>query len=69
MGGKIIGAIIETVAKYNRAINKPYQNVRHVMTKECEILVPNEFEEYIFRLDEKWKITYQNDKSITIKRN
>lgn len=64
----LITSIIETIAKYNRATVKPYQNIRHVMTKEGEILVPNETEEYIFRLDEEWKITGQSKSYLTVRR-
>lgn len=65
----IIESIVETVAKYNRAITKPYQKIRHVMTKECEIFVPNETEEYVFRLNEGWKIIGQDKSYIIIRRN
>ncbi len=65
----LITSIVETIAKYQRATKKPYQNIRHVMTKECEILVPSDKEEYVFRLDEGWKITSQNEDTIIIEMN
>ncbi len=65
----LITSIVETIAKYQRATKKPYQNIKHVMTKECEILVPSDKEEYVFRLDEGWKITSQNEDTIIIEMN
>ena len=64
----LIGSIVETVAKYQRATRKPYQNIQHVMIKECEILVPSDSEEYTFRLNEGWKITNQDKDYLIIKR-
>ena len=63
-----VGSVVETIAKYNRATTKSYQNIRHVMTEECEILVPNETEEYVFRLQEGWKIISQDKGYLTVKR-
>ncbi len=65
----LITSIVETIAKYQRATKKPYQNVRHVMLKEGELLVPSDKEEYIFRLDEGWKITSQNKDTIIMEIN
>ena len=64
----LIGSVVETVAKYNRATTKPYQKIQHVMTKEVEILVPSDYESYTFRLDEGWKITHQNKQSIILEK-
>ncbi len=69
MSQGLIDSIIETVAKYNRATIKPYQNISHVMMKEGEMLVPSDDESYTFRLNEGWKITFQNKESIIIKRD
>ncbi len=68
MSENLIGTIIENIAKYSNAKTKVYSDIRHVMTKECEILVPNETEEYVFRLNEGWKITNQDKECLTIKR-
>lgn len=64
----LIGSVVETVAKYNRATVKPYQKIKHVMTKDNEILVPSDVEEYTFRLNEGWKITSQDKIYLTIRR-
>lgn len=64
-----IGSVVETVAKYNRATVKPYQKIKHVMTKDNEILVPSDIEEYTFRLNEGWKIISQDKVYLTIRRN
>ena len=63
-----IGSFVETIAKYNRATIKPYQNIKHVMTIDNAILVPNETEEYVFRLNEEWKIISQNEYYLIVKR-
>ncbi len=65
----LIGSVVETIAKYNRATTKPYQKIQHVMTKEVEILVPSDCESYTFRLNEGWKITQQNKQLITLIKN
>ncbi len=64
----LITSIVETIAKYQRATKKPYQNIRHVMTKECEILVPSDKEEYVFRIGEGWKIATQNKYTIVMEK-
>ncbi len=69
MTGNLITSILNTIAQYNNAKVKEYQNIRHVMTQPCEILVPNETEEYVFRLNEGWKIIGQDKYYIIIRRN
>ncbi len=64
----LIQAILETVAKFQNAKMKEYQNISHIMTKECEILVPNKTEEYTFRLNEGWKIIGQDKDMIIIRK-
>jgi len=58
----------ELIVKYQNAKLKSYENIRHIMRKEGEILVPNKTEEYIFRLDEEWKIVLQDKDFITIRK-
>ena len=63
-----ISLAAETISRYNRATSKPYQKIKHVMTKEVEILVPYDYESYTFRLTEGWKITYQNKQLIILEK-
>lgn len=65
----LIESIASAIATYNRASLKPYKNIKHVMIKDGELLVPSDNEEYTFRLDEGWKVTHQNSQSVIIRRS
>jgi len=69
MAQGLIQSILEEVAKFQNAKMKEYQNISHIMTKECEILVPNKTEEYTFRLNEGWKIIGQDKDYLIVRRN
>lgn len=64
----LINTLVETVAKYQRATTKPYQKISHIMMEKDEMLVPSDNEEYIFRLDEGWKVTFHNSSTIIIRK-
>jgi len=64
----VLNLASELIVKYQNAKLKSYENIRHIMRKEGEILVPNKTEEYIFRLDEEWKIVLQDKDFITIRK-
>ncbi len=64
----LIAAILDTVTQYQNSKLKSYQNIRHVMTCDGEILVPNKTEEYVFRLQEGWEIIGQDNDYLIIRR-
>lgn len=68
MSQGLIQTILEEVAKFQNAKMKEYQNISHIMTQECELLVPNKTEEYTFRLNEGWKIIGQDKDYLIIRR-
>ena len=65
----LINTLVETVAKYQRATTRPYQKICHVMMAKDEMLIPSDNEEYIFRLDEGWKVTFHNNSTIIIRKD
>ncbi len=64
----LITSILDTVTQYQNAKIRSYQNILHVMLKESEMLVPNKTEEYVFHLNDGWKIINQDKECITIKK-
>jgi len=64
----VLNLASELIVKYQNAKLKSYENIRHIMRKEGEILVPNKTEEYIFRLDEGWEIISKDNDYLTIRK-
>ncbi len=64
----LITSILDTVAQFENAKVNAYKNIKHIMTKDNEILIPNKTEEYVFRLNEGWKIIGQDKDYLIIRR-